>query len=192
MGYEGESDYTPTRLMAEGRRAAVVSEPAPRLFDLNERHSSTRTPYPGAREELRRISQEEDGDDELWSQPEALASMHRPPTLDMEEPETVLGEGITIKGEIQFRRFLRIDGSFEGSKISGEGKLVVGPTGMVKSDIELSEVIIEGSVEGNVTADRLELRGDAKLVGGVRARLMAVDEGATLSGQIEVSPSEGN
>jgi len=184
MAYEGDE-------FNSARRAAGSAEVAPRLFEVSERSQPQRAPapYPAAREELRRISEEEDGDDELWSQSDSL-SIHRSHSLDMDEPETVLGEGISIKGEIQFQRFLRIDGTFEGSKISGEGKLVVGPTGLVKSDVDLSEVIVEGTIEGGVTADRLELRGDAKVIGGVRARLMSVDEGATLCGQVEVSPGE--
>lgn len=109
-------------------------------------------------------------------------------SLEIEEPETVIGEGLTMRGELKFRRFLRIDGEFEGELVS-EGKLVVGPTGVVRSNVELREAIIEGCVEGNITVrDRLELRGDAKIYGDVTARLLSVDEGVTLIGQVRVKP----
>lgn len=181
LGYEGG-----------GSSQRVVSDEGipPRYFESVERLAvpPVRSPHHMSRDELRRIATEEEGD-ELWDRGEAR-QLHRGGGEEVSEPETTLGEGVVVKGEIQFRRFLRIDGHFEGESLSGEGKLVVGPTGIVRSNISLSEVIIEGRVEGSVTAERLELRGDAKVYGSIQARLLSVDEGATISGQVEVAPAE--
>jgi len=105
-----------------------------------------------------------------------------------EEPETVLGEGVSFKGCLQFKRYLRIDGNFEGELVS-EGKLVVGPKGVVKSDVQMHEVIVEGYVEGNITVEeRLELRGDAQVHGDITARSLSVDDGVTIVGHVCVKP----
>lgn len=171
----------------------MVSEEGvpPRFYEAAERATvaPVRSPYQMSREELRRIAVEEEEGDGLWGRGETL-NLHRRGEVDLEEPETTLGNGVVVKGEIQFQRYLRIDGQFEGETLGGEGKLVVGSTGLVRANIALSEVIIEGRVEGNVTADRLELRGEAKVYGSIRARLLSIDEGATISGQVEVTPSE--
>jgi cytoskeletal protein CcmA (bactofilin family) len=112
------------------------------------------------------------------------APMH----LDAEQPETTLGRGVVFKGTLNFSRLLRIDGHFEGDLIS-DGKLIVGPTGVVKSNIRLTEAIIEGVVEGNISArERVELRGDAKVVGNIESRSLSVDEGVTLIGHVKVRP----
>ena len=106
--------------------------------------------------------------------------------IPKEEPETTLGEGVTFRGELTFERLLRIDGTFEGELIS-KGKVIVGPKGQVKADLNLREAIIEGKVEGNITVEeRLELRGTASVTGDITAKLLSVDEGVTLCGQVTI------
>jgi cytoskeletal protein CcmA (bactofilin family) len=105
-----------------------------------------------------------------------------------EEPETTLGEGVVFRGELSFERLLRIDGVFEGELIS-QGKVIVGPKGKVKANLNLREAIIEGKVEGNITvSERLELRGAAVVHGDIEAKLLSVDEGVTLLGRLNVQP----
>ncbi|EPP35050.1 polymer-forming cytoskeletal family protein [Chlamydia ibidis] len=104
-----------------------------------------------------------------------------------EEPETTLGEGVTFKGELAFERLLRIDGTFEGILISN-GKIIVGPKGSVKADIQMHEAIIEGVVEGNITVDgRVELRGEAVIKGDIQASELCVDAGVKLLGYVAIS-----
>lgn len=107
-----------------------------------------------------------------------------------EEPETTLGEGVSFKGELRFHKLLRIDGVFEGSLIS-EGKLIVGPKGVVKSNIVMREAIVEGKVEGNIQVkERVELRGEAQVYGDITAKSLSVDEGVSIVGQVMVTPHE--
>lgn len=109
--------------------------------------------------------------------------------LVKEEPETTLGEGVTFRGELTFDRLLKIDGTFEGELIS-QGKIIVGPKGKVKANLHLKEAIIEGKVEGNIVVqDRLELRGEAIVMGDIEAKVLSVDEGVTLNGNVRVNPS---
>jgi cytoskeletal protein CcmA (bactofilin family) len=106
-----------------------------------------------------------------------------------EEPETTLGEGVTFRGELSFERLLRIDGTFEGDLLS-QGKVIVGPHGVVKANLNLREAIIEGQVEGNiVVAERLELRGEAVVIGDIEAKFLSVDEGVRIQGLVQVSGS---
>jgi cytoskeletal protein CcmA (bactofilin family) len=104
-----------------------------------------------------------------------------------EEPETTIADGITIKGSIEFKKILRIDGVFEGELISS-GKLIVGPTGVVKANITLEEAFISGRVEGNITVtSRLCLRGRASIQGDIQAPLLSIDEGVSLKGSLTVA-----
>lgn len=120
-----------------------------------------------------------------WEQQDAFTP---PNQMSMEKPETTLGKGVHFKGTLSFKRLLRIDGTFEGELIS-EGKVLIGPTGVVKSNISMTEAIIEGYVEGNITAkERLEIRGEAQVHGNIIARVLSVDEGATIAGHVHVTP----
>lgn len=109
--------------------------------------------------------------------------------LIKEEPETTLGEGVIFRGELTFERLLKIDGTFEGELIS-QGKIIVGPKGKVKANLNLKEAIIEGKVEGNITVqERVELRGEAIVIGDIEAKLLSVDEGVSINGNVRVNPS---
>ena len=109
--------------------------------------------------------------------------------IETEKPETTLGEGVLFKGELSFERLLRIDGVMEG-KLFSNGKIIVGASGSVAADITMREAIIEGQVEGNITVERLELRGKASVYGDICARSIIVDEDATLVGHVSVKPTE--
>lgn len=127
--------------------------------------------------------------EEHWSDPKkATLPHHFDGVLTEETPETTLGAGVTFRGQLSFERFLRIDGSFEGELLS-QGKVVVGPTGKVKANLNLREAIIEGCVDGNITVqEKLELRGAAVVKGDILARSLCVDEGVSISGQVIVTP----
>lgn len=119
----------------------------------------------------------------------AAAAQVSEPEDSNEEPETVIGENVVIKGSISFPQFLRIDGSFEGEILS-QGKIVIGPTGKVKADLTLQEAYISGKVEGNVTVtEKLVLRGRAEVKGDITAPSISVDEGVSIQGQLKVCKS---
>ncbi len=108
---------------------------------------------------------------------------------DHEEPETTIAANIRITGSISFEKLLRIDGAFEG-ELNSSGKLIVGPTGSVKADLNLDTAYISGKVVGDITVKtRLVLRGRAEIRGNVIAPLVSMDEGVSIVGQLNVAPT---
>jgi cytoskeletal protein CcmA (bactofilin family) len=104
-----------------------------------------------------------------------------------EEPETTIASGVSIKGTMSFQKLIRIDGTFEGELLSS-GKLIVGPTGVVKANINLEEAFISGKVTGDITVKtRLVLRGRAEVKGDVTAPLLSVDEGVSIVGILNIA-----
>jgi cytoskeletal protein CcmA (bactofilin family) len=103
-----------------------------------------------------------------------------------EEPETIIAENVSITGTMSFQKLVRIDGSFEGELISS-GKLIIGPTGSVKANINLEEAFISGKVIGNIVVKkRLVLRGRAEVRGDVTAPILSVDEGVSIVGILNI------
>lgn len=110
--------------------------------------------------------------------------------IHLEEPETVIGENVSMKGTLAFDRLLRVDGTFEG-EIDSKGKLIVGPKGLIRANIELQEALIAGKVEGDITVKhKLVLRGRAEVRGNITAPLLTVDEGVSIIGQVYVTAPE--
>ncbi len=103
-----------------------------------------------------------------------------------EEPETTIAAGVSIKGTMSFQKLIRIDGTFEGELLSS-GKLIVGPTGTVKANINLEEAFISGKVTGDIIVKkRLVLRGRAEVRGDITTPLLSVDEGVSIVGILNV------
>jgi len=106
---------------------------------------------------------------------------------EIQEPETVIAANVSIKGTMSFEKLLQIDGNFEGELLSS-GKLIVGPTGSVKANIQLEEAFISGKVVGDITVQkRLVLRGRAEVHGNVTAPLLSVDEGVSIVGILNIA-----
>ena len=98
-----------------------------------------------------------------------------------------LASGIEIKGTIRFQNDMHIDGKIEGEIISDKGKVTIGETAQIKGDITAGDVRIYGNVEGKVTSDRCELKQQARVVGDMKTRSLAMEEGAHLLGRTEIT-----
>jgi cytoskeletal protein CcmA (bactofilin family) len=108
-------------------------------------------------------------------------SAQPPPT---ERITSVLGSGISWKGQISGSGGVRIEGAFDGD-IALRGILVVGETGRVNSQhIRAHLVIIAGALKGDITAEKVEIRSTGRVWGNVVTAAFATEEGAFLRGQI--------
>ena len=98
-----------------------------------------------------------------------------------------LGAGLRIKGEISGNEDLHVDGSIEGS-IQLEGrKLTVGTGAKVTADIVAGEVVVYGSVKGNLRAcERIEIKNGGSMIGDLTTARITVEEGAHFKGLIEI------
>ncbi|MBZ0172273.1 MAG: polymer-forming cytoskeletal protein [Phycisphaerales bacterium] len=99
---------------------------------------------------------------------------------------TVIGRGTTIKGEVDFENGARILGVFEG-KIRSRGEVQIGESAECKAEIDAEQVVIDGMLDGNITAhERLRLSGTARLTGDICATRLLVEEGASFVGHCRV------
>ena len=99
---------------------------------------------------------------------------------------TVIGPDTIIKGEIQFESAAKILGKFEG-KLTAKGELQVGQGAQCKATVDGNVIIIDGEIEGNVTArERAKLNTSAKVIGDITAKTLIVAEGATFTGKCQV------
>jgi cytoskeletal protein CcmA (bactofilin family) len=101
---------------------------------------------------------------------------------------TLIGSDASFKGEIAFEGAMRIDGKFEG-KIHSKGKLSIGRTAEIQAEVNAAHVAIEGGFRGTLVAqDRIEVASTARIQGDIRSTKLTVAEGASLVGNVQVSP----
>jgi cytoskeletal protein CcmA (bactofilin family) len=105
-----------------------------------------------------------------------------------------LGKETVIEGKMTFEGEFRLDGKFEG-EIFGAGTLTVGERAVVKGKIRVNMIVINGFVEGEVSAKgRVEIHSTGKLYGTLVTPTLSVIEGGVLEGhcKMEATPNKGN
>jgi len=101
---------------------------------------------------------------------------------------TIIGPDASFKGELTFEKGLKLQGKFEG-RINTTGRLHIAKEARMQADVEAGAIIVEGEVKGNLVAtDKIELKNTARYEGDIQASKLVVDEGASLSGHVQVGP----
>lgn len=112
------------------------------------------------------------------------------------EPESrggsaTIGKAVKIVGQIYSKEELFVDGDLEGTLEALEHRLTIGPNGTVHAAVKAREVVVLGSIQGNVeAADKIEIRKDAKLVGDIRTARIVIEDGAYFKGSIDIVKGE--
>src|SRR4029450_12101998 len=88
--------------------------------------------------------------------------------------DCLIGAGTTVDGNVSFTGGLRVDGIVKGNVATANGEtgtLVVSEHARIDGEIKVSHVVVNGTVNGPITADDfLELQAKAKIVGGIADR----------------------
>ena len=107
-------------------------------------------------------------------------------TAPTERVTSVLGPGINWKGNLRGSGGVRIEGAFQGD-ITVHGLIVVGETGRVTCEnLKANSVIVAGTVNGSITAEKLDIRSTGRVWGDVVVVALATEEGAFLRGQVRM------
>lgn len=102
-----------------------------------------------------------------------------------------IGKAVMVKGQIFSREDLIIDGEVEGTVEAHEHRVTVGPNGKVHAGVKAREIVVLGSINGNVEAtDKIDIRKDARLVGDIKTARIVIEDGAYFKGSIDITKHE--
>ncbi|MGD0222782.1 MAG: polymer-forming cytoskeletal protein [Terriglobia bacterium] len=108
-------------------------------------------------------------------------------------PHTILGRTVVVQGQLSGGEDLLIDGQFEGNINLDDHCLTVGTEGHVKAEIRARQVVILGSVTGNLSArEKIDIRRTGHVVGDLVAATVAIEDGAYFKGSIDIARGEGS
>lgn len=103
------------------------------------------------------------------------------------ETKTLIGEHISIQGDIRGEGDLVIEGSVKGSVRLEKYHLTVGPKGKVEAEITAGNVTVSGRLTGNILAlDKVSITKNADFNGEIKAKSISVEDGAYLKAAIEL------
>lgn len=102
--------------------------------------------------------------------------------------ETLIGRQTEILGDVRFAGGLHLDGRIKGLVTASGDKaamLSVSDTGIIEGDVRVPTMMLNGAVIGEVrTSERLVLNAKARVTGNVYYKLLQMEPGATINGQL--------
>ncbi len=102
-------------------------------------------------------------------------------------PSTI-SAGLKIRGEITGTSDLIIDGDTQGKIRLTNGCVTVGPNGHVTADIDARDIVVNGTVQGNLKAsESVRLGPNSHVEGSVLTPRIGIDDGARLRGNVEMT-----
>jgi cytoskeletal protein CcmA (bactofilin family) len=109
------------------------------------------------------------------------------PRSETTSEETVIGEKISIEGNIRGEEHLVIEGSLKGNVEMEKNSFTIGSKGRVEGEIKAQNVKVSGQMIGNIkTQGRVEITKEADFMGDIRAKNISVEDGAYFKGSIEL------
>jgi cytoskeletal protein CcmA (bactofilin family) len=107
-------------------------------------------------------------------------------------PATI-GKSLQIKGEVIGSESLYIDGNVEGAISLPLNRVTISRDAQVSANITAREVVVFGKVIGNINAsDRVDIRSEGSLTGDVTAQRISIGDGAFFKGGIDIcKPGQG-
>jgi cytoskeletal protein CcmA (bactofilin family) len=109
--------------------------------------------------------------------------------------DTLIGAGTRIIGDVQFSGGFHVDGHVKGNvdaPADSGATLSVSDSGVVEGSVAVPNVVLNGTVKGDILAhDRVELGATARVTGNVYYALIEMEMGAEINGKLIHEPRKG-
>jgi cytoskeletal protein CcmA (bactofilin family) len=106
--------------------------------------------------------------------------------------DTLVGRGTRIDGDVIFSGGLHLDGQVSGNvRADGDAPafLIVSEQGRIDGSVEVTHVVLNGAVTGDVLArERVELGPQARINGNVHYGVIEMAPGAQINGKLIHQP----
>ena len=107
------------------------------------------------------------------------------PSLSEQNISTLIGEDCVINGNINAKDYMRIDGMIHGN-VTIEHGLILGEKGVINGDVKTQEIIVYGTVNGDLYSKKLELKSSGKIKGSITTEQAQMDAGAVYNGSMSM------
>jgi cytoskeletal protein CcmA (bactofilin family) len=102
----------------------------------------------------------------------------------------LISQGTEITGDIKSSGDVRIDGVLNGNMVT-KGKVVIGPTGRVKGEVDCKNSEVSGLVEGKISVTQLlNLKASSKIIGTIVTSKLSIEPGALFTGNCAMNDGE--
>lgn len=115
-----------------------------------------------------------------------------PPAASMAtESVAMIGEGISVTGDVSATSNLKVGGLIEGRSVSSSQNVEVSEAGIVKASISAKEVRISGQVAGDISgSEKVLITRTGRVKGNIVSPRVQLDDGALFRGSIDMNPGK--
>lgn len=102
----------------------------------------------------------------------------------------LISQGTEITGDIKSAGDIRIDGVLNGN-LNTKGKVVIGPSGRIKGEVECKNSEVSGMIEGKISVSQLlNLKASSKITGTIVTSKLSIEPGALFTGNCAMKDGE--
>jgi cytoskeletal protein CcmA (bactofilin family) len=105
------------------------------------------------------------------------------PAIYRQPITTLISEGSVVDGSLQAKAFARIDGHIKGDVDIAEG-LILGKDGIIDGNVITRELVVHGTVNGNITVTAIEIAATGKITGDITTNALSVETGGVYNGRL--------
>jgi len=111
------------------------------------------------------------------------------------EPTTrlgaIIGKTVSVKGTVTGREDIQVDGRIDGDVDLPENRCTIGAGGHIQGGVRAREVVVLGSVNGNLEAsERIEIRRNARVIGDLKAARLVMEDESYFKGNVDTIKTE--
>jgi cytoskeletal protein CcmA (bactofilin family) len=106
------------------------------------------------------------------------------------ELEAFLGMNTSFEGKMIFEGLARLDGNFDG-EIFSDDALIIGEAAVIKAEIKVGTLIVDGEVRGNVSAaSKIEIHATGRLYGNITTPTLVIHEHGLFDGGCKMKEAD--
>lgn len=104
-----------------------------------------------------------------------------------EKQISLLNVTTRVKGDLRTNEDLIVLGKFQGKIHMENSDLTVEPSAKIKAEITVRNIVVRGSIEGNIHASgKVLIEKDAQMIGDISASRISIMEGAQFKGSVKM------
>lgn len=95
---------------------------------------------------------------------------------------TIIAAGTRIKGEIESKCKIHVDGEFSGP-IHCDSMISIGRSGFVEGDLRAKELVVTGYFSGMAICEKIHILAGGKITGRITSNMLEIERGCIFHGQ---------
>jgi cytoskeletal protein CcmA (bactofilin family) len=138
------------------------------------------TTKPESGEKITKLGGGVDPKTPFTERPATYASKSPGPSASKMVP-SIIGEDLTIRGNVTSKGEVQVDGEIEGDIRCGS--LLLGDKAQVRGGVVAEDVVVRGNIVGSITGLRITLQGQCHVEGDIFCQSLAIEQGAYFEGK---------